>query len=514
MNNSRRIGIIDIGSNSIRLAIYELHETGAYRVIGEFKESARLSQRIGPDGGLPPAEIQNIVRMLSHFKRICDAHGVTDCRAAATAAIRNATNAREIVDALTKQTGFHIEILSGEDEARLGFLGMIQTMDISDGYLVDIGGGSTEISLFRDRKLLRSVSFPFGAVNTTRKFAPDGEFQPEQLNGIRQMVQRALSAHSWISQNPGLPLVGLGGGVRTLSKINQRKRKYSLPIPHNYVISPEDMDELALWLSNLPGERRKKVDGLSKDRYDIIVPGVIILQTVFQATGALQYVVSGAGLRDGLFFESFCPPDTGHLHIAERSADQFLSLHSTAPQVHITRVNENALKLFDVLAQTKLLQLHDSKMRLCLSIASKLYRIGASVQYYQFPKHTFHMIAYTRIDGLTHRELLFCALIATYKAKNRTLQAVLQHKDIISDSDIELICKLGTLVRLAIALDASETQALELESVSIEGPSLNLRLKRKHDPSAEYREVEGLQKEFKKIWGLQLHCQETSFSTT
>ncbi|MBP1154608.1 MULTISPECIES: Ppx/GppA phosphatase family protein [unclassified Paenibacillus] len=513
MNNSRRIGIIDIGSNSIRLAIYELHDSGAYQVIGEFKESARLSQRIGPDGALPPAEIQNIVRMLTHFKRICHAHGVTHYRAAATAAIRNASNAQQIAEALSKHSGFHVEILSGKDEARLGFLGMMQTMDITDGFLVDIGGGSTEISLFRDRKLLQSVSFPFGAVNTTRRFAPGGEFQSDQLNAIRQMVLQALSEQPWISKSPGLPLVGLGGGVRTLSKIDQRKRKYSLPITHNYVLSSADMDELAIWLPSLPAERRKKVDGLSKDRYDIIVPGLIILQTIFQTTGAMHYVVSGAGLRDGLFFESFCPPDSGHVHIAERSADHFLSLHSTAPAAHIARVKETALKLFDVLAQAQAHH-YDSRQRLCLSIAARLYRIGASLQYYQFPKHTFHMIAHTRIDGLSHRELLSCALIATYKAKNRTQHAVLQYKDIISDSDVEQIWKLGTLVRLAIALDASETNALELESATVEGSSMNLHLKRKHDPSAEYREVEGLQKEFKKIWGLQLTFQEKSFSTT
>lgn len=507
MTNSRRIGIIDIGSNSIRLAIYELYDSGAYRVIGEFKESARLSQRIGPDGALPPEEIQNIVRILTHFKRICDVHGVTQYRAAATAAIRNASNAQHIAKALSEQSGFHVEILSGEDEARLGFLGMMQTMDITDGFLVDIGGGSTEISLFRNRKLLNSVSFPFGAVNTTRRFAPSGEFQADQLHSIRQMVLQALSEQPWISRSPGLPLVGLGGGVRTLSKINQRKRKYSLPITHNYVLSPADMDDLAIWLPSLPGEKRKKVDGLSKDRYDIIVPGLIILQTIFRATGAKQYVVSGAGLRDGLFFESFCPSsDSGQAHIAERSADHLLSLHSTAPETHIARVQETALKLFDILAQAQAHQ-YGSRQRLSLSIAARLYRIGASLQYYQFPKHTFHMIAHTRIDGITHREQLSCALIATYKARNRTQHAVLQYKDILSDADVEHICKLGTLVRLAIALDASETNALELESATIQGSSLKLHLKRNHDPSAEYREIEGLQKEFKRIWGLQLHFQ-------
>ncbi|MCP3772224.1 Ppx/GppA family phosphatase [Paenibacillus sp. MZ04-78.2] len=512
MNNSRRIGIIDIGSNSIRLAVNEQTTGGAYRVIGEFKESARLSQRIGADGTLAQADIQVIVKVLSHFKRICHAHEVTEYRVAATAAIRNAANSQEILNTLRRESGFHVELLSGEDEARLGFLGMIQTMDISDGFLVDIGGGSTEISLFRDRTLIRSVSFPFGAVNTTRKFAPDGEFQEEQLQGIRQMVEDAIAREPWIRQSPGLPLVGLGGGVRTLCKINQRKRKYSLPLTHNYTIPAAEVDELAAWLPLMPGEKRKKIDGLSKDRYDIIIPGLLILQTIFQAAGASHYVVSGAGLRDGLFFESFYPVDTELKHMAERSADNLLALHSTAPRAHLSQVSRTALKLFDALTEAGK-QRFDPRARLCLIVAAKLYRIGASLSYYQYPKHSFHMIAHTRIDGLTHREILICAFTASYKTKARTQQAVQHHKDILKNTDTDLIAKLGTLLKLAVALDISETQALEVTTAFSESKALHLRLKAKHDPSAEYREALGLQKEFKNTWGQQLKVHESSFST-
>ncbi|UUZ80568.1 Ppx/GppA family phosphatase [Paenibacillus sp. P26] len=484
---------------------------GAYRVISEFKESARLSQRIGGDGSLPPAEIHNLVRILVHFRRICDAHGVSDYRVAATAAIRNAANSSQIINILTRDSGFQVELLSGEDEARIGFLGMIHTMEVESGFLVDIGGGSTEITLFRNRNRIRSVSFPFGAVNTTRRFSNSGNFSGEHIRGIRQMVEQALLSEPWIRQSPGLPLVGLGGTIRTLCKINQRKRKYPLQTTHNYIMNRTDVDELVNWSPMLQAEKRKKVDGLSKDRYDIIVPGMVILQTLFQAAGCTHYIVSGSGLRDGLYHESFQPESALPAGIAERSADNLLALLSTAPAEHIRQVSGAALMLYDAAAEARLLP-REQRIRLCFHTAAKLYRIGASLHYYQYPKHSFHLIAQTRLDGLSHREILISALTASFKNKNKTLQEYAKYKQILLESDVELIVKLGYLLQLAIALDISEIQALELVSAECDGKSLHLHLRTKHDPSAEYREVEGLLKEFKKAWGIQLKVHEPSFS--
>ncbi|UJF34738.1 Ppx/GppA phosphatase family protein [Paenibacillus hexagrammi] len=173
MNNISYTGVIDIGSNSIRLVIYE-HFGGSYRVVSEHKNAARLSERIGQDGLMKMQDILSIVPTLSHYATLCRSYKVTDMRVVATAAIRNAGNSQEIVRVLDEHTGLQIEVLSGEEEARYGFLGVINTIDIQDGLIIDIGGGSTEVTLFRDRMLVYSHSFPFGAVNTARQYISSG----------------------------------------------------------------------------------------------------------------------------------------------------------------------------------------------------------------------------------------------------------------------------------------------------------------------------------------------------
>ncbi|WP_282936925.1 Ppx/GppA phosphatase family protein [Paenibacillus sp. RC67] len=509
MPTNRRIGIIDIGSNSIRLVIYEISSTLAYRVIGEFKQSARLSQRIGADNALSYENIQFIVRILLHFKQISRSYQVTEIRAAATAAIRNAVNSKQIIDTIQELSGLRVDLLSGEDEARIGFLGMINALDVEDGLLIDIGGGSTEVSLFRNRKLKRSVSFPFGAVNTTARFAADNQAMAD-LNGIRQMVQQAIANEPWIKEQPGLPLIGLGGTIRSLCKINQKKRKYPLALTHNYSMSTEDMDELMSWLPTLTAEKRKKVDGLSKDRYDIIVPGLAILHTLYEACGSSHYVISGAGLRDGLFFESYLSDQNTSYSLAERSARNMIGLHSCAPIEHLEQVAANVTQLFDALHSIHGL---GNGYRSCLHTAALLYRIGVSINYYQFSKHSFYMIANSRLDGLSHRETLLCAAIASFKTRGKAQQTYLQYKEILLESDIDLIVKLGTLLQIAVAMDSSETQVFSsVKAKAIHNTELRLQVQKKNDPSLEYEEIAAFHKDFKKIWGMKLTIDDTDAS--
>jgi exopolyphosphatase/guanosine-5'-triphosphate,3'-diphosphate pyrophosphatase len=222
MRNLQRIGLIDIGSNSVRLVIYEKTFASGHRVIDESKLTARLSEKMTADGRLPDREIAALAQTLTHFRKLCEANRTSRIRAVATAAIRNAANSREIARRLRRLTGLDIEILTGEEEARFGFLGMISSMDIRDGFLIDIGGGSTELSLFLDRKLIRSVSFPFGSVNTTKLFTQSGHMEPADMARILDMVDGSLARESWIAEHAGLPLIGLGGTIRSLSSITTR----------------------------------------------------------------------------------------------------------------------------------------------------------------------------------------------------------------------------------------------------------------------------------------------------
>ena len=156
-------------------------------------------------------------------------------------------------------------------------------MDIRDGMIIDIGGGSTEVSLVEGEKLVHSVSFPFGAVNTTRKYMKGTNLTDQEIADIRQMVLEAIASQPWITNSPDLPMVGLGGTIRTLGKMSRKRNKYPLQLAHNYIMKPGELQEFSLLLSSLPIEKRKKIDGLTKERADIMVPGLLILETIFEA---------------------------------------------------------------------------------------------------------------------------------------------------------------------------------------------------------------------------------------
>jgi exopolyphosphatase/guanosine-5'-triphosphate,3'-diphosphate pyrophosphatase len=502
MTNHKRVGIIDIGSNSIRLVINEETEHGAHHVIDESKESARLSEKIGSDGILKLEDQQALCQTLNYFKKMCEANRTSIIRAVATAAIRNAVNSADILSFVEQNAGLKIELLSGEEEARLGFLGMINSIDLQDGFLVDIGGGSTEITLFQNRNLVKSISFPFGSVNTTKRFTRNGDLNAADIDSIQSMVQNALEKQkSWLQSCKGLPLVGLGGSIRSICKLDQRQKKYSLPLTHNYDMEASSVDRLMEQLSTLSVENRKKVEGMSKDRADIIVPGLIILQTIFRFVGASHYKISGSGIRDGLYYETVFPHQPKIDHVLNHSVFNLLALHPSVPAVHVQHVNKLALKLFDDMKVTYTL---GDRSRDYLNVASLLYRIGVTVLYYEYAKHTFYLMAHSRIDGLSHREILICAFIASYKNKNRTKKMYLEYKDILSETDFHMIERLGMLLQLAIALDRSETQPVQSVSAAIIKKELLLHLECSHSPVIEWRQVQLIQKEFKKIWELHI----------
>jgi exopolyphosphatase/guanosine-5'-triphosphate,3'-diphosphate pyrophosphatase len=496
----QRIGIIDIGSNSIRLVVYERTSAGANRVIDGSKRSARLSERIDDNGSLPDKAVDELVDMINHFRLICAHHRTGHIRAVATAAIRNAANRNHILRRVEAETGLPIELISGEEEAGYGFLGMINSMDVKEGFLIDIGGGSTEVSLFKERTLVQAASFPFGCVSLTRRFANKGMLEDEQLRELEKLVEDAAQREPWLKWSPGLPLIGVGGTVRALGKVHQAHIRYPFESYHNYPISAGSAEDLFELLRKLPLDKRRKMPGLSKDRVDIIVPGIAILRTMFRVMQASQYVVCGSGLRDGLFYATRFPEKPRLDDVLTYSVNNLAALHSEAPQQHVSQVNRMALQLFDTLQRAFPFP---DRARLWIDVASTLFRIGTGIDYYEYQKHTFYLMINSHLNGLSHREVLQCAAIASFKNKNRVRRLASAYKPMLSEEDADWISKLGSLLHLAIALDRSETQAIGRLSAELAGGKLILRAVRAEGALAvERKEVESLADDFKKHWGL------------
>jgi exopolyphosphatase/guanosine-5'-triphosphate,3'-diphosphate pyrophosphatase len=500
VQTNTRYGIIDIGSNSVRLVIYEQLEGNAYRVIDESKQSERLSSKVEKDGSIPLSSLVGLIDTLNYFQMVCDVHNVSHIRAVATAAIRNAINSDEIILYLNKQTGVHIEVLSGQMEAYLGFVGVMNAMNIQDGYVVDIGGGSTEVSLFVGRELLHSISFPFGAVNMAKQYCKDGEISTSNLALLRKHVEQQLTKTTWLKSKSNLPVIGLGGSFRSLAKINQRGKQYSLPLTHQYEMTIPEVEVIIEQFLTTPFEKRKRINGLAKDRADIIVPGVIILQTILNHVRANQLVISGSGLRDGVYQHTRNPNQPINPDVVGQSVMNLLANHTAINVNHVLHVNQLAMNLFGALRHQS--SIFDNKDATYLSTAAQLYRIGISIDYYSYQKHTFYLIAFSRLFGLNHREKLMCALIASFKSKSQMMQLASPYKDILSADDLSKCILLGSLLQLAIALDRSETQPIANITCTVTKKDLTIMAEIKHAITIEQRELSAISQEFNKAWTL------------
>lgn len=497
-----RFGIIDIGSNSIRLVIYEKTESGAYRVIDGNKRSARLSSKINDQGELTESGIQDLIETIHIFNVQMDHHQITKKVAIATAAIRNASNTSKIVKAVEDATGLNIKVFTGKEEAEHGFIGMINALPIEHGFLIDVGGGSTEITLFKNREIVESYSFPIGCVSLNKKYDSKNGLSEQELEKLQAELFQQFNAFSWIKSNAHLPLVCLGGTARAFAKIHQADINYPYQQTHHYMINALEAEKLFTELRQRPYEDRKKKPGLSKDRVDVIVPGLAILTSVFKYMQSTHYIICGAGLRDGIFHKLLNGGEAVLSNPVRFSVNNLIALYNIVPKAHRAQVNTLSLQLFDELKE----QLHlNAGQRGLLDIASQLYRIGGAIEYYEYNEHTFYIIAHSRLNGISHRDILFVAAIAAYKSKNKLKAQLKPYSQIISDIDLQHINQLGLILLIAITLDRTQTQALQQYTLRLDTGILHIDVKQaKHHLLIEQSHLDALQADCKKVLGIKL----------
>lgn len=266
-----KIGIIDLGSNSARLVIVNLFTDGHFMVIDELKESVRLGQDMERDGFLKPARVAETIKTLKMFRKLCDASGVTRIIAVATEAVRRAKNQRSFLDEIQSSCGIKIRVLSAEEEAVFVYRGVINTMDVPKGIVLEIGGGSTKIVYYNRRNMLNYVTLPFGAVTLTGLFSGDGLKPEQQAEKIEEFFTEQLKQVEWLKDvDPDVQMMGVGGSFRNLFKISKMVHKYPLDSVHNYKMQVEDFLPVYDMIKVLDLDKKKKIKGLSAERADIL----------------------------------------------------------------------------------------------------------------------------------------------------------------------------------------------------------------------------------------------------
>ena len=487
-----KIGIIDLGSNTARLVIVEMLGDGHFIVIDQLKEAVRIGKDMERDGFLKPQRIAETLKTLKMFRKLCDAYGIEKIIAVATAAVRRAKNQRSFLDEVATTTGIKLRVLTADEEATYVYKGVINTMDIPKGLILEIGGGSTKIVQYNRKNLIHYETLPFGAVTLTELFQNDGIPPAEQAAKIEEFFTEQLKRIEWLKEiDPETRLIGVGGSFRSLCKLSKMVKKSPLNTVHNYRIGIEEFTNLYDMLKVLDLDKKKRIKGISSSRADIL-PSALAAISSFQ-----EVTISGCGLREGIMF-NYAMPITIEKPISDvlTYSLQTLVRFYNCNQKHVEHVVNLSVQLFK---QLRVLHKFPRQYLKILKVVAMLHDAGASIKYYDYEKHTAYIILNASIYGLSTREM--AALVASAHANDDlNMSDIVRYKAYVSEEDVDVIRKLGIMLRIAESLDRSMSSCILSINCDVLGDSVIMKTEVDGDASLEIKDALNAFSDFKRIF--------------
>lgn len=446
--NLRKIAIIDVGSNSFRLIVITYVPQFHFQVTDEVRETVRLVRGLGATGRLSPEGMDRAVEVMRLYRAFCDSQDITDIVAVATSAVREATNQHEFLERVERETGIRVRVLSGEEEAYYGYLAAVNCTTLDDGHVIDLGGGSLQITRVNRRRNHESVSFTFGAVRTTEDWLPDAPASKAAVARLRRHIRHTLEPYTWFKARPGARLIAEGGSLRNAARIVQKAKGYPLDEIQGYVLARDELRRVVRMLEPLRVEERRAIPGMKSDRADITLAGAIVVEECMRFARYDALTVSSQGLREGLFYERFLAENMPPLFNDVRRASVMNIAHLYHYQEkHAHHVAHLALSMFDQLG------INDKNERELLWAVCMLHDIGMTIDYNDHHRHSYYLILNSGLPGYSHRELALIALAARYHRKGDPSPDELA--GILEKGDEARLLRMTALLRLAEQLDRS-----------------------------------------------------------
>jgi exopolyphosphatase / guanosine-5'-triphosphate,3'-diphosphate pyrophosphatase len=411
-----RLAVADLGSNSFRLVVYAYEPGRWWQHADEIREAVRISEGMGDDGRLRPEPMQRALRTAEVFDAFCRATGVAAVDAVATSAIRDATNRDELLREVAARTSMPVRVLPTDQEARYGYLAIVNSTTLADGFGVDLGGGSVQAMKVEGRRLSADASWPLGSVRMSERFLPGDESGGKALKALRKHVGAALAEAEWLV-GAGGRLVGIGGTIRNLAAAAERHAGLDHPDAQGYLLARDALEELISELASMPAAERGRVPGIKPDRGDVILGGAAVLAAIMDEGGFDVLDVTEAGLREGIFFEHFLAGTGPPLfEDVRRASVENLANRYQYDLSHPGRVADLSLQVFDALVEAGLYE-PDAADRELLWAACMLHDIGTVIDYDDHHKHSRYLILNGGLPGFTPREVELIALVARYHRK-------------------------------------------------------------------------------------------------
>ncbi|MGJ7913475.1 Ppx/GppA phosphatase family protein [Neobacillus sp. LXY-1] len=493
-----RVAIIDIGSNTIRLVIYEKLINGRQlKEIENIKVSSRLRMYLDDKLFLKDEGISLLIETLQNFKMMLDLYGVSEIFCVATATVRQASNKKDIVQIIQERTGFTITVLTDYEEAYLGYLAVSNSINIHEAITIDMGGGSTELTYFRNKKLVHYVSLPFGALSLKLQFVKDDIPTIEELQKIRNYVLAQIEKLTWVF-NKHVPIIAMGGSARNVAKLHQGIIQYPLADIHHYEMKLSDIHDVRELLTPLSLLGIQDVEGISKDRADIILPAIEFFEVLCHVSKATQFIVSNKGLREGVLYQRLNRNQqeiTGLIdsEIHELMHDYYVDPIKSKQFIHLATMFFEQVKGINGIGIV--FSDHDRDL---LKQGASIFHLGKYL-YEESGPYVFHLIANRPIVGLSHRERIKLALVASFKSRGAFRQHIEPFKDWYTKEERKKICLLGAILKVSRSLNSTGRNIVRDIKITSQGNSWVMDIQTQNNYAPEKYQLEKQKKHIEKL---------------
>jgi exopolyphosphatase/guanosine-5'-triphosphate,3'-diphosphate pyrophosphatase len=515
---------IDIGSNSCRLKIAKV-VAHRLKTVAEDREVTRLGGSVFESGLVSPEAMAATLRALKRFQRAVQVHGVDQIRVVATAAMRDARNGAAFQAWVKAETGWNMEIISGLEEGRLIHLGVTSIEPGAGGrvLLIDLGGGSCEITLSEHKRIKETVSLPLGAVRLTEQFLPTDPAPKDGMARMRQLIARELRRAHRKFQPGRVPLViatsgtaaaladayaaGPKNGKAAIRSAGKSKRALiARSAAMASIVPTKSVRKLAAKLAKLSLPEREAVPGIGPRRAEIIVAGTQVYAELLESFGLAGFRYSPLGLRDGILAQLLAEQDARANVHREFEHERWESVLATARRYGVDPRQAESVRAHGMQLFRELKALHQlpPEYESWLAAAAILRDTGKFINHQGHHRHTQYIVSSSEIYGYTQLQRTMVSAIARYLGKSRPQPGDRPLRNIPAEEH-KNVHRAVVLLRLAVALN--QDRASDVLRVAIKVYPKRVFFELKPGRTGAELELWSLRKEagyFREVFGREL----------
>jgi exopolyphosphatase/guanosine-5'-triphosphate,3'-diphosphate pyrophosphatase len=485
-----RIAAIDIGTNSVHMIVVRVRPDLSFEIVDREKAMVRLGAG-GLDGrALTPDAMSAALQALSKFKRLADSHQVDEIVAAATSATREAENGGDFLAQIERQTGIRPRVISGTEEARLIHLAAVYGVDVGSAraVVIDIGGGSVEITLGTGASVQAARSFKIGVIRLMERFVKSDPLSGREERKLVKHVTTEVDAHCEQITAIGFDrVIGTSGTILSIGAVASTAARGVPPEElRNLRVSAKQIRRLRKEVTRLDLKERLAIPGLDPRRADLVVAGAVLLDTILRRLGAEELTLCDLALREGLVID-YIRQHKKQIAQADRIPD--IRRRSTIELAercnyfaeHAQQVARLALAIFD---QTRALHGRTDREREWLEYAALMHDLGVHISYPRHHKHSYYLIKNGDLRGFDPLEIEVIALVARYHRSGTPKKSHPEYSHLPAELR-RIVRLLSSILRLAESLDRSHAQVVSGLELRDRGDDFLLQLQARDDAELE-----------------------------